>query len=281
MQKKDFYICSMRYLYFLFAVLFFSCASSSKKKSIHDQITGNWFVLYPDEDLNNEKLEAIYARTQDSLVTLKGVKLISFYDNGTFMQWDSIPVKGRWGTVEEKIVVNGAGKGFDNFKARFSGVEDGVLKLDELLLIEGEQLKLTWHLKKITGGKAADLFTEEKNSWRKVPVQDESIVQIKKRLSAMLSYYAVYFSLIAEESSYFMPIRVMLPLKFYQHAIGMKPYDDTHRFVSLFYSPEQAKQAYELLKEVVNGSDENYKQLKSYSEEYAIMLEKMAEDMVK
>jgi hypothetical protein len=266
--------------WFLLFILLIEVGCKPGSNNIHAKLSGNWFIVYPDEDLKNKQQEKIYAAIQDSLVTLKGVKLITLEQNGTFIQWDSTLFTGKWGTVDEKqVVVSGAGTGFENFKAEFSGIEGDLLKLTEYLNVEGEQIKLVWHLKKINSGKTASLFDPQKNKWRNKPAQAETEVQMKERLSDMLSYYSVYFKLIAEQSSYFMPIRIMLPVKFYQHAIGMKDFDPKHRFTSLFHSASEAKQAYDLLKEAVNHSDYNFPESdkNSYSSEYALMLEKLSE----
>jgi hypothetical protein len=181
------------------------------------------------------------------------------------------------------VVISGAGTGFENFKGEFTSLEDDKLKLTEYLNVEGERIKIIWHLRKISKGTAADLFDPKKNQWRNKPGKPESEPEMKQRLSEMLSYYSIYFKLISEQSSYFMPVRIMLPLKFYQHAIGMKEFDEEHRFTSLFYSPAQAREAFNLLKETVNSSDYNFPefQKESYSLEYSMMLEKLAADIVK
>jgi hypothetical protein len=247
-------------------------------------MTGNWFVIYPEEKLVNTEQSKIYTKIQDSLVTDKGVKLISCLDNGQFIQWDSTILRGKWGIIDEnRVVVSGAGKGFQNFKAEFAPGENDKIKLTEFLNISGERIKITWHLKKIKGGKEAELFDPEKNNWRTKPTTAETEDAMKKRMSAMLYYYSVYFKLISDNSSYFMPVRVMAPLKFYQHAIGMKDFDSKHRFVSLFYSVEDATKAYELLKEVVNNSDYNFpdSDSNSFSLEYSYMLAHLAEEILK
>ncbi len=275
----------MRYLVLFIAVAQLCCSSGTDKNNIHKRLSGDWFIIYPKEMLNNKRQEDVFtAAIQDSLVTLKGVKLITMQENGTFIQWDSTIMKGKWGTVDEKmVVVSGAGTGFENFKAEFSELEDDVPKLTEYLNVEGERIKIVWQLKKITSGKATALFDPKKNQWRNRPAKPESAKEMKQRLADMLGYYAIYFKLISEESTYFMPVRIMLPLKFYQHAIGMKEIDEQHRFNSLFYSAAQAHEAYTLLKETVNSSDYNFpdKDKNSFSLEYSMMLEKLAEEMVK
>lgn len=278
----DFYICTMQYLSILL-VLFLAACAAPARRSVHDQLTGNWFIIYPEEKLNTDKQNEIYARAQDSLVTAKGVKLVSFLENGQFVQWDSIGLQGKWGVIDDtQVVVSGAGKGFEKFKAIFS-TEGGHVLLTETISVDGEPLTLSWHLKQVTEGKETALFDAAKNAWRKKPTGPEAEADMKKRLSAMLEHYSLYFNLLSDNSSYFMPVRVMLPLKFYQHAIGMKDFDETHRFVSLFYNVEDARKAYELLKHVVNNSDYNYpdSDSNSFSKEYAYMLGHLAKEILK
>jgi hypothetical protein len=275
------YICSMRWIILFFLVGGWAC-SSGPGKTVHQQLEGNWFVIYPEEELRNEQQKKIFARIQDSLVTLKGVKPITLQKDGTFIQWDSTGTTGQWGLLDEKmVVVNNGGRGFNDFKALFTSLEKDKLSLTEYIDTEGERIKLVWHLRKISSGEFLELFDPAKNEWRQKPPSAESPQQIKERLSAMLHYYAIYFKLIAEQSSYFMPIRVMLPLKFYQHAIGMKELDIHHRFVSLFYSVDQASMAYDILKQTVNKSDHNFPESdkNSYSLEYAMMLEQLAKEI--
>jgi hypothetical protein len=268
-----------RYLLYI-TLICAGCKSGSN--DLHTKLTGNWFIVYPEEELKSKQQEKIYAGAQDSLVTLKGVKLITLEKNGAFIQWDSTQFTGKWGTVDEKmVVVSGAGTGFQNFKAEFSGLAGDELILTEFVNVQGERIKLNWHLKRIVKGDAATLFDARKNEWRKKPAQEETELQMRERLSAMLAYYSIYFKLIADKSSYFMPVRVMLPVKFYQHAIGMKDFDPEHRFVSLFHSVDEAKKAYGLLKDVVNHSSYNFPESNknSYSSEYAQMLEKLSEEI--
>ena len=97
----------------------------------------------------------------------------------------------------------------------------------------------------------------------------------------MLLFYSGYFQLISEEASYFMPMRVHMPLKFYQHAIGAKDFKPDSRFVTFFYSEEQARMAYELLKAAIKNSDfDDVEGGNSYTREYSQMLKIMAKNLV-
>lgn len=247
-------------------------------------MTGNWFVVYPQEKTDNESQDKLYAVTQDSIVDEKGLKLISFMDNGEFIQWDSTILRGRWGIMDEsRVVVSGAGKGFQNFKTVYADGENDEALLTKNLNINGERLQLEWHLKKINSGDALKLFGAEANSWRNKPTAPESEEAMKKRLSQMLAYYGIYFKLISEASSYFMPKRVMLPITFYQHAIGIKEFDEEHRFNSLFYQAADTRKGYQLLTAVLNSADFDYpdKDKNSYSLEYSYMLTYLSKEILK
>jgi hypothetical protein len=272
----------MRYYLFLLLLFFYCCQSSKQSDSLNDVIAGNWFIIYPDEENLDKEQEKIYGRIQDSLVTLKGLKLVSFMPNGDFVELDSLPKKGRWGIKENEVVyVAGAGKGFNDFKTTVSHFEKGDLQLTETVSADGRKMNITWHLKKLDKGEPATLFDADKNKWREKPNASESDTDVKKRLVAMLRYYAIYFKLIAKESSYFMPSRVMLPIGFYQHAISVKAFDAESKFVKLFYSLEQGRMAHTMLKGSVERVTFSFKEKNSYSEEYSLMLGELADDLEK
>lgn len=281
--REEFYFCDMRYItaFLLIPFLFFSCKSADSDNP-EDILPGNWFVLYPEEELQTRKQEEVYAATQDSLTDLKCLKLIRFSEKGTFNQQDSISITGTWNMKEANVIqVAGGGEGFDRFHTRFTSYKDGVLKLTELAEARGEKLKLVWHLLRIEKGGATALFDKEKNKWRIKAVKEESDNEIRERLIQMLEYYAVYFQLIADESSYFMPSRVILPFKFYQHGIGLKTFDRESKFAQLFYSTEQAQFAGFVLKGAIERASFDYKDNSSYSKEYVKMLEELAREVRK
>ncbi len=270
--------------YFIVFLLFtqLSCGSAMEVKSLDKTVSGNWFVLYPDDELKNEKQEKIYAEIQDSLTALKCLKLISFSEEGVFHQMDSVSINGKWGTKDEEYVrVTGGGRGFDDFKTTYEGFEGRVLKLTEIVNSGGEKLKFVWHLLKIDKGDPAKLFENEHNKWRIKATRVETDAELKNRLSQMLNYYSIYFKLISEESSYFIPGRVVLPLKFYQHGIGMKFFAGESVFASLFFSKEQAKLAHIMLNTALSNSQFGSEELKSYTAEYSLMLKKIEEVLMK
>lgn len=239
-------------------------------------------MLYLSTDDNTEEQTKLYDKVQDSLVTGKGLKLISFYPDGGFAQLDSLPLTGRWSTKEDNIIyVNDAGKGFDHFKGVFRSFEDGNMELTEMIQDNGVRLELKWHLVRIDDGDATLLFDEKANAWRKIPVREQTDAEIKDRLVAMLKYYGTYFKLLSEKSSYFIPARVMLPFKLYQHAIGIRSYDENSRFSKLFYSPLQSKFAHAMLDGLIERVKFNFPQKDSFTEEYSLMLFQLAEELEK
>ncbi len=264
-------------------ILLAACKQEGKKK-LHQVVEGNWFVVYPDDNLLTEKQDDIYAVIQDSITDLKCLKLISFKAGGEFIQIDSASTKGKWGTKDnEFVMVNDGGNGFENFKAQFSSYseEDSVLKITETVRVKGENLRFVWNLKRLETGERAKLFDEKMNNWRNKPPAPETEEQLSKRLSQMLLFYSGYFQLISEEASYFMPMRVHMPLKFYQHAIGMKDFKPESKFASFFYSEEEAKMAYNLLTASIKNSDfGDVKGGNSYTREYSQMLKIMAKTLL-
>jgi hypothetical protein len=254
----------------------------SEAEKLHQNLSGDWFIVYPDDELVNDDQELIYGRVQDSIVSLMGLKLIILSANGVFKQPDSIDLKGKWGITADNVVfIENGGKGFDRFSGRYSGYENGILRLTQSVEVDGEKLGLVWHLTKITGGFAADLFEEDNNAWRKKPDQPESDIQMRKRLSGMLAYHADYFKLINKEASFFLTSRMLLPFKLYQHAMGMKPFDERSYFAKLFFNKQQAQEAWYKLQRTLKKLSSDFPRTKNYVEEYTLFMSAMADEIVK
>lgn len=267
----------MRYLIssILLSCVFMACSTKSTDDPA-EILPGNWFLLYPDDDLKTREQEAVYAATQDSLTDPKCLKLLRFSEKGSFNQQDSIGITGTWKVKEGEVVqVFGGGNGFERFQTTFAGYEKDILKLTEMAEVRGQKLKLVWHLLRIDKGKETALFDEAKNKWRIRAVKEETEDEIRERVKQMLSYYSVYFDLIADRSTYFMPSRVILPIKFYQHGIGLKTFDPESKFANLFYNTEQAKFANYVLEGAMDKAKFDFKDNSSFSREYARMLEEM------
>lgn len=248
---------------------------------LRSTVTGKWLVLYPDHKLTNKRQRELYGKMQDSIVGLTGLKLITFAGDGSFLQNDSIDKHGRWGISPDKMVfVEKGGPGFNSFSTRFTAFENDTLQLTEMVQAEGEKIKLVWHLKKISSDNE-ELFSDKRNEWRKKPAQAESEEQIKQRLSGMLHYYADYYELVADESTYFVPARVIIPFKFYQHSMGLRPLDPESYFAHRFFDTQQAEQAHRYLETLMEQLLNDFPSRDTYTKEYAAFMKSMAYEIIK
>lgn len=269
----------MRFLNILFILFIVSCSTRSEQDTLRSDIAGSWLVMDPDHSPENKRQKKVYSGIHDSIELLNGLKLVNLLEDGTFQQMDSLHIKGKWGiSPYNDIYIIGGGKGFDNFKTKLSGFEKDLLQLDEKLNIEGETLKVTWNLKKVD---APAFFEQKNNTWRQKPSQPESAEQMRKRLSQMLKYYSDYFKLVNKEADYFMPARIPLPLKYYQHAMGMGNYNRQSPFSHLFFDDTQSKQAYDLLEETIIALRDKFPSGKDFVDEYALFIELMSKEIVR
>jgi hypothetical protein len=268
----------MRYLLLLLVVIFNSCKSGKKENEISDSISGNWIIIYPEQQLKNEKQKKLYTTIQDSIISLFGLKLISFNENGSFRQMDSITNNGKWETENNSViyVING-GRGFDKFKTTFTAFDKGVLQLTEYIAWKDEKLRLVWQFVKVKNELSDNLFSDAANWWRHKPLKSESPVEIKKRLAAMLNYYSVYFKLVDKESTYFIGKRIILPFEYYQHSMGLSDFDPNSHYANSFYNSQEAEKAYEYLQDLVSVLKNDFPSKKNYVEEYAAQMAAMAE----
>jgi hypothetical protein len=271
----------MRWIILLISLSLFSCNSPSEQEKLHRQLSGNWLIVYPDHNLKNQRQRELYGKLQDSIVSLKGLKLISLSEDGAFRQMDSLNQEGKWTlSPGNTIMVDKGGKGFENYSAEVKGYKGETLLLSEIVHANGENLQLIWKLKKISGDASDDLFSKKTNQWRQRPQQPESEKQMKHRLADMLQYYSDYYKLVAKEARYFIPKRVFLPLNFYQHGIGLRSFDEESIFVTLFYNEEQAKQAHQYLGETIQKLKGTYPSDQgSFVVEYSMFLAEMADAM--
>jgi hypothetical protein len=269
----------MRIFFLFIALLAFSCKQeTSKQKKIYDSITGNWLIVYPDHVLIDGPGRELYTGMQDSIVGLTALKLVSFTEDGIFKQLDSTNKIGQWKlSMDNDLFVYGGGKGFENFRAAFASYGDGTMKIIENVKKRGISIPLVWHLRKIESDHdAADLFSEKRNRWRKKPVSASSEKDLKDRLAAMLEYYADYFRLVDEESSFFISSRVPLPFKFYQHAMWTKPLEESEAFINQFSNLQEAQKAYAILDAALDAQKSNFKRGKNFVDEYAMFMDKLA-----
>lgn len=158
---------------FLFAniLLFSSCTFWQKKEvDLSESIAGDWLILYPDHDLKNDEQRKIYGEAQDSIVTLFGLKTISFRQDGSFLQTDSVfKPTGKWhfNAENDKLFIRNGGKGLDFFQGDLAGIKKDTMQIVENIFLHGQNIKITWYLKRVTGKKRAALFAEDENWWRK------------------------------------------------------------------------------------------------------------------
>jgi len=241
-----------------FCFVLASCVSVSKQTfDPQKEIQGNWLILYPKHILKNSTQREIYTKAQDSIVELFGLKLVSFTNNGEFIQEDSLfKGHGKWTITDTgSLAIRSGGKGFENFKGTVVGVVHDTILVEEIVRLGDENIKLIWHLKKIEANdKGASLFDKNKNLWRQKPLKKENDKEIKDRVIAMLKYYALYFKVVSEESIYFSPSKVFLPFTYYQHGVGLVGYDNN--FSGCFYDVNDAGKAYQLIQRVVEDSRE-------------------------
>ena len=241
----------MNKLLLLVGFVFVSCMNiSDRGLDFHKEIQADWLILYPQHILKNPVQGKIYGIAQDSIVNLLGLKLVSFSNNGEFIQTDSLFGKhGAWKIADTgRLEISKAGKGLENFRGTIVGLVNDTILIEEMVRINNESIKLIWHLKKISSASdGADLFKKQNNLWRQRPVKNETEKEIKERLVAMLKYYSLYFKVVAKESIYFSPVRVFLPFTYYQHGIGLTGYSDD--FVKCFFDRADAEKGYHAIKE--------------------------------
>jgi hypothetical protein len=237
-------------------ILFFlactaACRFTKQQPDVNEALTGNWIVLYPDHQRNNASQTALYARSQDSIVNLMGLKLISFHEKGKFQLIDSLYRQaGSWHVNQNELAVNGGGKGWEQFEGRMIGFRNDTLQLVEYIPLKGDSVRIVWFLKKVTDdNKAAVLFEEPFNEWRKKPLAAETKKQLANKVKDMLEYYAVYFEVLSDESVYFIGSRAALPFRYYQHGAGLIPFNERDAFSKCYYNKEDASKAYDILED--------------------------------
>lgn len=252
---------------------------SERQKALQD-IEGNWLIVFPDHSgLTTQPQREAYGKVQDSIVSLTGLKLISFEKDGLFRQMDSVYSKGRWELTDDmKIRIHEGGEGFAPFEAGLISYKDSVLKIEEVIRYKSYKFAIVWNLKRMGKKEEAVLFAASSNNWRQIPKQPETEAQLAQRLKAMLNYYSSYYHMVAREASYFIPLRTPLPFRFYQHAIGLQPLQKRKDFQRLFYDSAQAERAHYLLEAAINRSRfPNSSQ--NYVHEYAAYMETLAKEI--
>jgi hypothetical protein len=270
----------VRYLIILYALALATCQSKTQEAKLRERMEGDWLVLLADHQLDNEDQRQVYGRMQDSVIEAKCHKLLRFFEDGSFQQVDYPGIKGKWAISPDLDVFMGSGgTGFEDFKGRYLTYdEDDQLQLIENLHAQGETIKLIWYFKKLNKG---ELLEPKENEWRKKPASAESEKEMRVRLSKILDYYSRYLKLIADESTFFLRSRVLLPLKFYQHAMSTLPYDPQSDFAKLFFNPEQSMVAYGYLKRMIYDLGNKYPHGDNFVIEYSKYLHQVGEAIQK
>lgn len=217
----------------------------------------------------------MYGAHQDSIVSLYGLKLISFKADGFFVETDSIlKPPGKWTFTKDSLLrIQEGGRGFNPFTTLFQSFDNGTLQLIQHLPLDGEKIELVWHLKKIEND-AAQLFEPSANEWRRKPTAPETGKEMRKRVASMLNYYSDYFKLIGKEAIYFSPARVPLPFRYYQHAIGLNA-DLSPAFRNLFYNEADAAKAFAILQQAMRDANE-FPRDDNFVIEYGLFIKQMA-----
>lgn len=266
--------------YFLVACLSLilaGCTLTGSKKANTQLLTGHWLILFPKHHLANDEQEKIYAAIQDSIMRPMGLALINFTDDHSFYYTDSLyGNKGKWALTGNTLLIEKAGGGFNYFNGEIGKIEKGIMQVEQQFRIGTETIRLTWHLKKIKESSPHyRLFDSSVNWWRQPPTASENLKSLQKRTTAMAAYYADYFAMIEGEANYFAPRRILMPLNFYQHAIGVKRYDSTHAFTRFYFNSNDARQANALLEDGMRGLGP-VERGENYVVEYASILKQLA-----
>lgn len=267
-------------LLFCFTLVILSSCKEDKGLS-SSKLEGGWLVLYPDHKQLTSDQKKSYATVQDSVVGLLGLKIVRFDEKGLFAQADSLyKTPGEWELLPDAVVhITSGGKGLNVFYGKEAVLEKDILKMSEKIDAGVEQVSIVWNLKRITDKKFKPLFTDEGNNWRKHPAASEDKTAITKRVLAMLEYYSLYYEIVSEASSFFVGQRVHLPFKYYQHGVGMVPFEAESPFASYYYNAEQAQMAYDLLSDGMSELSNygKYPSGKNYVIEYSMFMTKMKE----
>lgn len=267
---------------FFFCLTIAALSSCKEDKGLSSsKLEGGWLVLYPDHNQLTRDQKKSYGVVQDSVVALLGLKVLRLDAKGRFSQVDSLyKTPGAWELLPDAVVhITGGGKGLNVFYGKETFLEKNVLKMSEKIDVGSEQVNIVWNLKRITDKKYKPLFTDEGNNWRKRPGAPEDKTTITKRLLAMLQYYSLYYEIVSESTSFFVGQRVHLPFKYYQHGVGMVPFETESAFASYYYDTEQALAAYKLLSDGMSELSNygKYPSGKNYVIEYSMFMTKMKE----
>lgn len=263
--------------------LLMSCTGNEEKTVTEKDLVGNWLITDADPQYKTSEERQYYLMAKDSIRALKGLKLVSIKNNAVFQQADSINAfPGSWllNIKQQQVFINNGGTGFSNFTGLIRIDKDSLL-LNEKMDLGPVSIGVLWHFIKIPADSPANyLFVPANNIWRSKPSHTEDDDSMRRRLSLMFHYYAVYFTLVSREADYFSPRRVLLPIRYYQHGVGMRDMDATDNFKALFFDEADFKKAYDMVSNAIK-SEQHYPRGKDFTEEYAdyfLKLEKVFEN---
>jgi hypothetical protein len=267
----------------IFFVLLLSSCTTEEKPTTEADITGNWLVVSSNPLYHDDEERESYLAVKDSIVGLRGLKLISIQPRGIFQQLDTTygsPGSWLYNSRNQQFFVSNAGPGFTAFSGRVMGCRDDTMGIEERLNLPDASFTIEWHFKKITADSPAHyLFLPANNQWRIRSAQPEDEAAIKKKLSAMFHYYSLYFNLISREANYFSPKRILLPIRYYQHGVGMRDFDKIGNFKAIFNNDADARTAYELVEKAMKA-EKRFPSGKDYVEEYARYFGKLEKAVV-
>lgn len=262
-----------------FTILACNSVSKENRKESSADIPGQWIIIRPEHVIyTRNAYEAYTSLTRDSLLNAFGLKVLELKSNGEFIEGDSILASpAKWMVKNDReFLIDGGGDGFRRFRGGFDGIHNDTMLISENLSLPRDTVKIVWHLIKLDSS-AKPLFDKAANWWRKKPTASEDTAALAKRVKAMLGYYAVYFTEVSKTASYFSQLRVPLPFRYYQHAVGLKPFKEDLPFNAFFYDNEDAEKAHTLLSNAIRkGEDEKLKAGKDFVIEYAAFFKKFA-----
>jgi hypothetical protein len=274
----------MRSLPVIFLLLLFACKSKplSPEEKLRNAISGEWLVVYPSRDALSSGGREVYNEIKDSITSLQALRILRFAPDGSFYSSDSIAAKGKWTFFGgNEITVNAGGNGFAHFRAdnlTYNETSEQ-MEMTERVTHKGNIVKVVWHLKKLTNKDTnAALFSPVNHRWRIKPTAPEPDDSIRERVAGTLSYYSQYYMTVAQHANYFLKSRIILPLAFYQHALGLKPLKADSEFAALFYDSTQASIGHYFLEQALKeiADTEAYPRDDSYVIGYANCMKLMA-----
>ena len=219
---------------------------------------------------------------QDSIIKLMGLKTISLAENGAFQQTDSFfSNPGKWVETDGWLRISNGGAGFKDFRGKVILLNDTAMQVREEVSKATDNIPLVWNLRRVDDKNESLLFGNEANWWRKKPVAPESDSVIRTRVVAALKYYAAYFKVVSDKANYFAPRRVCLPLRYYQHGVGMIPLEANEGFTNLFYNLEQANRAYDMISAGIDDYKDKFPSGDNYVIEYSMFFKQLAKVMEK